>query len=189
MCYPLDMSLQTHVLLPLCLKPHNYALAGCAFVIAVARPLSIHSMVFLFVSQYPFCLTQFPSYWSLALQVAVPINSALAKLRSAGAVLVPFDSTTFQELAVSAWPGATAETINNLDASSDYESIEVLGRQVAGTETVHHTMFWPCSACSHSMPVYLTHLHATYAALPGHLLHLHQLGHATISKACFDTTS
>ncbi len=132
MCYLLDMSLQTHVLLPLCLKPHNYALAGCAFVIAVARPLSIHSMVFLFISQYPFCLTQFPSYWSLALQVAVPINSALAKLRSAGAVLVPFDSTTFQELAVSAWPGATAETINNLDASSDYESIEVLGRQAAG---------------------------------------------------------
>ena len=67
----------------------------------------------------------------LALQVAVPINSALAKLRSAGAVLVPFDSSMFQELAVSAWPGATAETINNLDASSDYESIEVLGRQAA----------------------------------------------------------
>lgn len=69
---------------------------------------------------------------SLLLQVAVPINSALAKLRSAGAVLVPFDSSAFQELAVSAWPGATAETINNLDASSDYESIEVLGRQAAG---------------------------------------------------------
>ncbi|DBB14631.1 TPA: hypothetical protein ACH3X3_004893 [Trebouxia sp. C0006] len=71
------------------------------------------------------------TYDGISGEVAVPINSALAKLRSAGAVLVPFDSTTFQELAVSAWPGATAETINNLDASSDYESIEVLGRWLA----------------------------------------------------------
>ncbi len=62
-------------------------------------------------------------------QVAGPINTALAKLRSAGAILVPFDSSAFQELAVSAWPGATADTIDNLDASSAYESIEVLGRQ------------------------------------------------------------
>ncbi|DBA92431.1 TPA: hypothetical protein ACH3X1_002668 [Trebouxia sp. C0004] len=72
------------------------------------------------------------TYDGISGEVAVPINSALAKLRSAGAVLVPFDSSAFQELAVSAWPGATAETINNLDASSDYESIEVLGRQAAG---------------------------------------------------------
>ena len=63
-----------------------------------------------------------------ATQVAVPINAALAKLRDAGAVLVPFDSSAFQKLAVSAWPGATEETINTLDAASAYESIEVLGR-------------------------------------------------------------
>ena len=70
--------------------------------------------------------------------MAGPINSALAKLRSAGAVLVPFDSSAFQELAVSAWPGATADTINNLDASSAYESIEVLGRQaVCGEGHLH----------------------------------------------------
>ena len=66
----------------------------------------------------------------LCYQVAVPINNALAMLRAAGAVLVPFDSSAFQELAVAAWPGATADSIDNLDASSDYESIEVLGRQV-----------------------------------------------------------
>ena len=63
-------------------------------------------------------------------QVGGAINAALTKLRNAGAVLVPFDSSAFQELAVSAWPGASADTINNLDASSAYESIEVLGRSV-----------------------------------------------------------
>ena len=67
--------------------------------------------------------------YMLCHQVAVPINSALATLKAAGAVLVPYDSSAFQELAVSAWPGATADSIDNLDAASDYESIEVLGRQ------------------------------------------------------------
>ena len=61
--------------------------------------------------------------------MGVAINAALDTLRDAGAVLVPFDSSAFQELAVSAWPGATADTIETLDASSKYESIEVLGRQ------------------------------------------------------------
>ena len=56
------------------------------------------------------------------------INTALTRLRDAGAVLVPFDSTAFDELAVSAWPGATADTIVGLDAASNYESIEALGR-------------------------------------------------------------
>lgn len=44
---------------------------------------------------------------------------------------MPFDSSAFQELAVSAWPGATAETIETLDAASNYESVEVLARQVS----------------------------------------------------------
>lgn len=62
------------------------------------------------------------------MQIAGVINSGLTRLRNAGAVLVPFDSTAFDELAVSAWPGATADTISGLDAASNYESIEVLGR-------------------------------------------------------------
>ena len=64
-------------------------------------------------------------------QIAGVINNALASIRKAGAVLVPFDSAAFDELAVSAWPGATADTIIGLDAASNYESIEVLGRCAA----------------------------------------------------------
>lgn len=101
---------------------------------------------------------------SLAQQVAVPINSALAKLRSAGAVLVPFDSSAFQELAVSAWPGATAETINNLDASSDYESIEVLGRQAACTSGASYNVL--ALLCKHSLNASIPQfLHASYVCL------------------------
>lgn len=66
--------------------------------------------------------------WQWDMQVAGVINTALARIRSAGATLVPFDSTAFDELAISAWPGATADTIPGLDAASNYESIEVLGR-------------------------------------------------------------
>ena len=62
------------------------------------------------------------------MQIAGVINTALTRIRNAGAVLVPFDSTAFQDLAVAAWPGATADTIVGLDAASNYESIEVLGR-------------------------------------------------------------
>lgn len=62
-------------------------------------------------------------------QVAGVINSALQALRDAGAVLVPFDSSPFQQLALAAWPGATTKSLmGNLDAASAYESIEVLGR-------------------------------------------------------------
>ena len=62
-------------------------------------------------------------------QLAGVINSALQALRDAGAVLVPFDSSAFQQLALAAWPGATtASLMGNLDAASAYESIEVLGR-------------------------------------------------------------
>lgn len=70
------------------------------------------------------------------MQIAGVINDALTRLRDAGAVLVPFDSTAFEELAVSAWPGATADTISGLDASSNYESIVMLGRWVTSVQTV-----------------------------------------------------
>ncbi|KAL3142981.1 hypothetical protein ABBQ38_003263 [Trebouxia sp. C0009 RCD-2024] len=65
-------------------------------------------------------------------EVAGVINSALQALRDAGAVLVPFDSSPFQQLALAAWPGATTKSLmGNLDAASAYESIEVLGRYLA----------------------------------------------------------
>ena len=80
-------------------------------------------------------------------QIAGVINSALARIRGAGAVLVPFDSAAFDELAVSAWPGATADTITGLDAASNYESIEVLGRCGLRTQMMSHTK--KILRCSH----------------------------------------
>ena len=64
------------------------------------------------------------------LQIAGVINNAVTKLRDAGAVLVPFDSTAFDELSVSAWPGATLATLPGFDPASSYESIEVFARWV-----------------------------------------------------------
>lgn len=77
-------------------------------------------------------------------QIGGVINTALTRLRNAGAVLVPFDSTAFDDLAVSAWPGATAETIVGLDAASNYESIEALGRCVL-YPFLSHFILWRVS--------------------------------------------
>lgn len=71
------------------------------------------------------------TYAGISGEIAGVINTALTRIRNAGATLVPFDSTAFDELAISAWPGATADTIPGLDAASNYESIEVLGRWLA----------------------------------------------------------
>ena len=52
-------------------------------------------------------------------------EAALNKLRDAGAELVPFDSSLFDELSSSAWVG-TAE--GGLDGASSYEAPTTLAR-------------------------------------------------------------
>ena len=60
----------------------------------------------------------------LLLQISVAVNDAVEKLRAAGAELIPFDSTAFDDLSTAAYPGPSS----GLDGASDYESVVTLAR-------------------------------------------------------------
>ena len=59
------------------------------------------------------------------MQCTEAVNTALDKLRAAGVELVPFDSSQFDALAVSAWPGPPGD---GLDGASTFESLTTLAR-------------------------------------------------------------
>ena len=62
---------------------------------------------------------------SHAPQITDAISSAVDKLRAAGAELIPFDSSSFDDLAAAAWPAPSAP---GLDGASSFESTVTLAR-------------------------------------------------------------
>lgn len=77
-----------------------------------------------------------------ALQTSGAIAAALDQLRSAGAELIPFDSSEFDRLAEAAWP---APSSGGLDGASAFESTVTLARQAC---ILHHFLLIPWKATS-----------------------------------------
>ena len=76
-----------------------------------------------------------------AVQITDAIAEAADKLTAAGAILVPFNSSMFETLSTTAWPGPIPA--GSLDGATQYESTDTLARYTS-PPAVHicHLAWW-----------------------------------------------